>query len=86
MTYGAAGQVATVHDTTFFYAAPLSYLLALFAGLFALSLGVVFWWRRSLVPDYGTEESDGPVTLSVRLGTSRDEQDHDIRLTPPPRS
>lgn len=83
LEYGA-GQKASVHDTAFFYAAPIPYLIGLFGAIFVLCLSVVFWWRRSLVP-YGDDDShDGHVALYVRPGAVRNDHEHDITLTKPP--
>ncbi len=71
---------ATVHDTAFFYVAPWHYLLVLFGGLFLLTLGMVFWWRRTLLPA-DEEHHDGHVALHVRPGKIREDHDHDITLT-----
>ncbi len=71
---------AAVHDIAFFYVAPWHYLLALFGGLFLLTLGMVFWWRRTLLPS-DDDHHDGHVTLHVRPGRIRDDHDHDITLT-----
>lgn len=78
LEYGAGR--ATVHDTAFFYVAPWHYLLVLFAGLFLITLGVVFWWRRTLLPP-DEEQHDGHVALHVRPGNTREDHEHDITLT-----
>jgi hypothetical protein len=78
LEYGE-GQ-ATVHDTAFFYVAPWHYLLTLFGGLFLCTLGMVFWWRRTLFPA-DEDRHDGHVTLHVRPGKTRNEHNHDITLT-----
>lgn len=79
LEYGV-GQTATVHDTAFFYAAPLAYLGGLFGALFVLCLAMVFWWRRSLVTDAETESGDH-VAFYIIPGRKSDEKDHDIKLS-----
>lgn len=78
LEYGAGR--ATVHDTAFFYVAPWHYLAALFGGLFFMTLGVVFWWRRTLLPA-DEDQHDGHVAVHVRPGKTRDDHAHDITLT-----
>jgi len=70
---------ATVHDTAFFYAAPWTYLVALFSILFIITLSLLLWSRRSLQGEHADERFDY-VTMSVRSGTSRADQGHDITL------
>jgi hypothetical protein len=84
LEYGV-GQKASVNDTAFFYAAPLSYLAGLFVALFALCMAMVFWWRRTLMPYDETEGADS-LAVYVRPGIQSNDHEHDIKLskhTPP---
>lgn len=81
IAYGE-GQSANITDTAFFYVAPLPYLIGLFAVLFVMCLGMVFWWRRYVLPEEEEKESEY-LPLYIRSGTKSDAKDHDITLNPP---
>lgn len=83
VAYGE-GQVANITDAAFFYVAPLPYLIGLFAVLFFLCLGMVFWWRRYVLPDDEASAESDYLPVYVRPGAQRDAKDHDITLKTPP--
>lgn len=85
VAYGE-GQTANITDTAFFYVAPLHYLIALFVLLFLLCLGMVFWWRRYVLPEDMPQEGGEHLPVYVRPGAQRDSKDHDITLSQPPSS
>lgn len=78
LEYGA--QRAAVHDTAFFYAAPIEYLVGLFVTLFAVVMGFLLLWRKRFSGAVSHDDSDGQVAMYIRTDSISDSKEHDINL------
>ncbi|MEM9336235.1 MAG: hypothetical protein AAGA35_00055 [Patescibacteria group bacterium] len=77
------GQLASVHDTTFFYIVPVHLLVIIFATLLVVSAVVTVLVHRRYTPTDGHDDGSGEVLMFDRRGNvTATEQDYDVDLKP----
>ncbi len=78
-------QLASVHDTAFFYMIPFKQLIMLF-GLFLLLAVLLTWWlHRRMYRAHGIAHPDHEVVpMYIRSGSDAPKFDHDIDLKKKP--
>lgn len=78
--YGT-NQLASVHDTTFFYIIPLRELIIIFVVLLIVAAVItVFLHRRYGRDEYDDDDDHHHLPVFVRTGTASTEKDHDLNL------
>lgn len=72
-------QTAAVYDTTFFYAVPWKFLLAIFILVLLIAIVLTLYLHRRYGLDEDEDDDADIIDFHFSDGTS-DEQDHDINL------
>lgn len=75
-------QLASVHDTDFFYVVPLQQVLMIFGGILAITIIVtlLMYRRYSTGADDNDTDDHRPIPIVVRTGVQSETTEHDVNL------